>query len=197
MNTDLVTRDTFICPISRQIFNKPVLAADGFYYEQSQITLWFKTNNTSPLTNLPIDKKLIECHLFNNYYNDDTYKHYPYTNGVQYVMKEDGLYTLDGRRSDYNDDQWNSDSNNDQDRVNDNGTYRYNQNIDSLEKVQKESEDSLKAKHEDELKRMKDSLQKEKENIDQKLEKLDKKTASYQDKSEPLPVDNYSFIIYI
>jgi len=113
------------------------------------------------------------------------------------MMKEDGLYTLDGRRSDYNDDEWNSDSNNDQNRINDNGSYRYNQNIDSLKKVLEESEDSLKAKHQDELKRMKDSLQKEKESIDQKLEKLDKKTASYQNKTESSPADTYSFIMYI
>lgn len=57
-------RDIFICPISRKLFNEPVLADDGFFYEKNEIEKWLKTKNTSPLTGLYISKKLISCHLF-------------------------------------------------------------------------------------------------------------------------------------
>ncbi len=57
--------------------------------------------------------------------------------------------------------------------------------------------DSLKAVHEDELKKMKDSLQKEKEEINKKLEKLNKGTALYQNNHEQKIPENYTFIMYI
>ena len=143
----------------------------------------------------------------NNYdwydYNDNN-GDYDYERGVEYVMREDGLYTLDGRRSDGNNDEWNSSENNDQNTNQNDGGYRYNQNIDSVKKIQEkqiqtmqQKVDSLKAVHEDELKKLKDSLQKEKDQINQKLEKLDTKTASYQYKSETKIPENYSFIMYI
>ena len=43
--------DKFICPISHQIFNNPVIAFDGFNYEKECIEKWFEKNNRSPLTN--------------------------------------------------------------------------------------------------------------------------------------------------
>jgi phage shock protein PspC (stress-responsive transcriptional regulator) len=195
MNFNIQQNDSLLM-VDRSI---PINTTDKFRNQYVQVTVAVPVGHYIKISQNFERGNRVHFQAFwnNNYYNDDTYKHYPYTNGVLYVMKEDGLYTLDGRRSDYNDDEWNSDTNNDQNRVNDNGSYRYNENIDSLKKKLQDSEDSLKALHEDELKKMKDSLQKEKESIDKKLEKLDKKTASYQDKSETLPVDNYSFIIYI
>ena len=35
-----------------------VLAEDGFTYERSAIEQWFKNNNRSPMTNMPIGKSL-------------------------------------------------------------------------------------------------------------------------------------------
>jgi hypothetical protein len=144
----------------------------------------------------------------NNYdwynYNDNN-GDYDYERGVEYVMKEDGLYTLDGRPSDRNNSDWNDNSqDNNVNPDQSNGGYRYNQNIDSVKKVQEkqiqtmeEKVDSLKAVHEDELKKMKDSLQKEKEDINQKLEKLNKGTALYQNNHEQKIPENYTFIMYI
>ncbi len=149
----------------------------------------------------------IEGFWRNNYdwynYNDNN-GDYAYEQGIEYVMKEDGLYTLDGRRSDRDNDDWNRSQNNNQNTDQNTGGYRYNQNIDSVKKMQEkqiqtmeQKVDSLKAVHEDELKKMKDSLQKEKEQINQKLEKLNKGTASYQNKNETNIPDNYTFIMYI
>jgi hypothetical protein len=136
-------------------------------------------------------------------YNDNN-GDYDYEKGVQYVMKEDGLYTLDGRRSNDNKNEWDQDQNNNVNPNDNGGGYRYNQNIDSVKKIQNKQiqtmerkVDSLKAVHEDQLKKMKDSLQKEKEDINNKLEKLNTKTASYQYKSETKTPENYSFIMYI
>jgi phage shock protein PspC (stress-responsive transcriptional regulator) len=135
-----------------------------------------------------------------DWYNDDSYQHFSYEKGVQYVMKEDGLYTLDGRPSDYNNSDWNNDSRNDQFNSNqNNGGYRYDQGIDSLKKEQDDQfkKDSLKIRQQEEFNHMKDSLQKEKEEINNKLEKLNKRTASYQYKNETKIPENYTFIMYI
>lgn len=40
-----------ICPISRDLFKDPVLAADGHSYERKDIKKWLEQNNRSPMTN--------------------------------------------------------------------------------------------------------------------------------------------------
>ncbi len=40
----------FICPISLNIMENPVIAFDGFTYEKSQIEAWLKIKNFSPMT---------------------------------------------------------------------------------------------------------------------------------------------------
>lgn len=84
--------------------------------------------------------------------------------GVDYVMKADGLYTLDGRPAD----EWKHPSanpENDSDNMSTPDNYRYdNSTIPAV--------DSLKMKLELEKQRVKDSLQKVKENIDKQLNKL-------------------------
>ena len=134
----------------------------------------------------------------NNYdwydYNDNN-GDYDYERGVTYIMKEDGLYTLDGRRSGDNNNDWNSSNNDNYNREN-NGNYRYDQNRDSLKIMQENKVDSIKA-NQDELNKVKDSLRKEKDEINQKLEKLNKRTASYLNKSESNLSENYTFIMYI
>jgi hypothetical protein len=137
--------------------------------------------------------------FWNNYdWNDDNNQHFDYEKGIQYVMKEDGLYTLDGRRSDDNNNDWNNNNDTPADDQN-TGGYRYKQENDSLKKGRENQlkTDSLKSSQQDELNKMKDSLLKEKENINQKLEKLNKKTALYENKNETKIPDNYTFIMYI
>ena len=144
------------------------------------------------------------------YYNNNVENDYDFTYGEKYIMKDDGLYTLFGKRSDRNNDDWNDNSNGDDNNsvspnTNDsNGSYRYNQNIDSLKNVQEkqiqtmqQKVDSLKSVHEKDVNRMKDSLQKEKDEINQKIEKLNKGTALYQNNCIPKIPGDFTFIMYI
>lgn len=59
-------RDNFVCPISCQLFNKPVLAEDGYFYEESEIRKWLKTNDKSPMTNIYMGKSLRCSHLISS-----------------------------------------------------------------------------------------------------------------------------------
>eukprot|EP00253_Pinus_taeda_P027562 PITA_27562 len=53
----------FLCPILQEIMVDPHIAADGFTYEHSNIKAWLENNNTSPMTNEPLDHdKLIPNH---------------------------------------------------------------------------------------------------------------------------------------
>ena len=47
--------DAYICPITRELMEEPVITADGHTYDRAAITAWFsRGNHTSPLTNLPL-----------------------------------------------------------------------------------------------------------------------------------------------
>ena len=43
--------DHFICPISLEIMEDPVICADGMTYERKEIRRWFLHHTTSPKTN--------------------------------------------------------------------------------------------------------------------------------------------------
>ena len=59
MNKVALPLDNFKCPITRQIYYKPMLAEDGFTYEELPVQLWLKNNKISPLTGRVISDKLI------------------------------------------------------------------------------------------------------------------------------------------
>lgn len=50
--------DTYVCPITAELLINPVMAEDGQTYEQTEITKWFKTHDTSPITRKKIGKKV-------------------------------------------------------------------------------------------------------------------------------------------
>jgi phage shock protein PspC (stress-responsive transcriptional regulator) len=144
----------------------------------------------------------------NDWYDDDE-NDFDYKYGVTYVMRENGLYTLDGIPSDRNN-EWNDNSNGqDENRIapETDSSYRYNNNssrIDSLKNVQEKqiqkmqaAVDSMKAAREKEVEKMKDSLRKAKEEIDQRIEKLNKGTAMQSDAPTANAAENYSFIMNI
>eukprot|EP01026_Neomeris_dumetosa_P027035 TRINITY_DN2201_c0_g1_i5.p1 TRINITY_DN2201_c0_g1~~TRINITY_DN2201_c0_g1_i5.p1 ORF type:complete len:366 (+),score=36.71 TRINITY_DN2201_c0_g1_i5:92-1189(+) len=54
--------DVFICPITSDLMNDPVMAVDGYTYERKAIEEWFQQHSTSPMTNQPMDKTLIPNH---------------------------------------------------------------------------------------------------------------------------------------
>jgi hypothetical protein len=143
------------------------------------------------------------------YYNNDNSNDYDYSYDVKYIMKQDGLYTLDGKRSDGRDDDWNGSSDNNNESTppaNDqSGTYRYDNNpkLDSLKNAQEKqiqkmqaAVDSMKQAREKEVNHLRDSLNKAKEEIDKKIENLNRRTALIPNCGQKT-TDNYTFIMYI
>lgn len=60
---DVMPPSHFFCPILQEVMEDPHVAADGFTYEYSTIRTWLENNNTSPMTNLPLNhKNLIPNH---------------------------------------------------------------------------------------------------------------------------------------
>ena len=49
--------DGFVCSISQDIMEDPVVAADGFTYERKQIEAWLEGHNTSPQTGAALEHK--------------------------------------------------------------------------------------------------------------------------------------------
>lgn len=45
------------CPITKELMEEPVIAADGHTYEMSAMKLWLQQNDTSPATHLPLPHK--------------------------------------------------------------------------------------------------------------------------------------------
>ena len=120
-----------ICPLTKNIFNDPVVADDGFTYEKEAISSWLKNNSSSPLTREYIRKKLTsnkviktQCMEFfdkvknncdtiiqNNYPNDykksiDVYANaYEYTGStifLEFIYKtSDNVTDIDSRINNY------------------------------------------------------------------------------------------------
>ena len=63
--------DEFLCPITREVMNEPVVCSDGHTYELQSIQQWLRTHRTSPKTNsvLP-NKNLIPNHALRSQIND-------------------------------------------------------------------------------------------------------------------------------
>jgi phage shock protein PspC (stress-responsive transcriptional regulator) len=131
---------------------------------------------------VPVDKQIrvnkgigwpvhIGSDNWDNNWNNDYYdweENIRWQSDVDYIMKEDGLYTLDGRKADGWNDKKKSrrNVNTNSGTVVEDDNYRYN-NGEPMNKL-----DSLKMKEEKEILRIKDSLQKAKDNIEQQLEKI-------------------------
>ena len=49
----------FICPISLEIMEDPVITADGSSYERASIEVWFKKTDRDPLTNEIVASKAL------------------------------------------------------------------------------------------------------------------------------------------
>lgn len=58
--------ELFICPLTNQIFNDPVIAEDGQLYERSAIEQWFSENKISPLSRKVIHTNLVESYTIKN-----------------------------------------------------------------------------------------------------------------------------------
>jgi len=186
-----------------------VNTTDKFRNQNVQLTIYVPVGH-----NIKVNKNMgyNQIRVFGPWHDDDWYNwnddglYYKY--GEEYIMKEDGLYTLNGipanKEDKYRDNWDNDDDNNSSNSTQDGGNYRYNQHdkIDSLSEAKKlqmqkiqASLDSLNVEKEKENRRIKDSLEKAKETLQQKIEKLD-------DKNNPqafIGSDNkeYNFVMHI
>ncbi|MEO6187340.1 MAG: PspC domain-containing protein [Ginsengibacter sp.] len=130
---------------------------------------------------------------------------FDYQYGVEYVMREKGLFTLDGVPADEerNNQDWNSSGNNNRNDASHDGNYRYEgaSKQDSLmrvkdieiEKMQK-SVDSLKALKRQEIEKTRDSLRQAKEKLEERIQKLNDSSSQAFIKTV---VPGYSFIMHI
>jgi hypothetical protein len=53
--------DLIKCPLTDLIYYDPVVAEDGYIYEYMAIKYWFEKDITSPVTSVPIGKKLVRA----------------------------------------------------------------------------------------------------------------------------------------
>jgi phage shock protein PspC (stress-responsive transcriptional regulator) len=123
----------------------------------------------------------------NDYYDGD--EDIRWQSDVDYIMKADGLYTLDGRKADgWNDKTKKRSKTGVTINVNTDGTvteddnYRYNSG-DPMNKI-----DSIQMKLQKEKQRVKDSLEKAKQKIEQQLEKIGDNT--WNNNTEPSPLSS-------
>jgi hypothetical protein len=77
----------FCCPITKLIFCCPVLAEDGFIYEELAIIDWFKHNSTSFTNQKQIDKKITPVETMKNIVNDYLEKN-PQYKTEQFLFKK-------------------------------------------------------------------------------------------------------------
>lgn len=56
--------EAFLCPISFELMDDPVVASDGHSYQRFAIEAWLEKNDTSPKTNMAMDKRLIPNYSF-------------------------------------------------------------------------------------------------------------------------------------
>jgi ankyrin repeat protein len=92
--------DSLYCPITREIYNEPVVAADGFTYEKDALIMWFKNHNTSPKTNKIIDRVYLrsfdKIQQVRDYLIDN-----PQKIDEKYIKKEDIIENIINTKNNY------------------------------------------------------------------------------------------------
>jgi len=61
MDTIIIPNE-YECPISLEVMKDPVVASDGMSYERTEITRWFQTHDTSPVTGAICHTRLV-CNI--------------------------------------------------------------------------------------------------------------------------------------
>jgi hypothetical protein len=52
----------FLCPLTHEVMEDPVVAQDGYTYERAMITQWQARSCRSPMTNQPMGRALLPNH---------------------------------------------------------------------------------------------------------------------------------------
>mmetsp|Transcript_6126 Transcript_6126/g.8505 ORF Transcript_6126/g.8505 Transcript_6126/m.8505 type:complete len:622 (-) Transcript_6126:105-1970(-) len=55
--------DNFYCPLTREVFEDPVMTEDGQSYERRAIELWLQNHDTSPMTNMPLQDRSLRPNI--------------------------------------------------------------------------------------------------------------------------------------
>jgi ankyrin repeat protein len=66
----MTSEEDLICPLTRQIYKRPVTAIDGYIYEEDFIKQWFKKSKSSPMTREEIEPYVIQNQLTEKKVND-------------------------------------------------------------------------------------------------------------------------------
>ncbi len=143
---------------------------------------------------------------WDNWYGDNDYD-YDFKYGETYIMKQDGLYTLDGIPSNKeNEYRGNREDEYDENMPTNPGSYRYNKpdKIDSLidqKQLQRQkaqmSIDSLREERQRADQRLKDSLNGVKEKIEQKIQKIDDQDKPPSQAYIRVGNGEYNFVMHI
>lgn len=93
---ELIVDPIYLCPITREIMLEPVVASDGFTYEQDEIIEYMKTSKLSPITreelndnlyvNICIKNKIGELLTNNPELKLDQYRNFKFKNNKSDVM---------------------------------------------------------------------------------------------------------------
>lgn len=82
-----------VCPITLNIFHTPMIASDGFTYENQAIIEWLEVKDISPVTKEPIEKRIYPSILMQQYIQDYLDKH-PEEKEHQYTPSMTHMYNL-------------------------------------------------------------------------------------------------------
>ena len=83
---DTSDNDVLRCPISKFLFKEPVIIADGFTYEKTEIERWLLVNDTSPCTNVKLSHTKLCDNLFMKQTVEKYLKENPDQIDEQYVV---------------------------------------------------------------------------------------------------------------
>jgi ankyrin repeat protein len=98
INVDI---DSLKCPITRQIYNEPVVCSDGFIYEKEALKLWIKNNDTSPITREYIKNKEYYTLFEKKQQVKEYLLKYPEEISEQYLIKEDTIEDIINYKNNY------------------------------------------------------------------------------------------------
>ena len=191
----LVQQDSVLLMDKAITINK----TDKFRNQQVEVTIYVPVGHKIKID--PSFRNRNRVTFYRDWYDYQDNKDFDYSYGIEYIMKEDGLYTLQGNPSSYNNREDETDWNNEEDQNN----YRYNGgNFDSLKTEQQNqldkmerALDSTKNAQQKEMERLKDSLRKAKDEIDKRIEKLNTASFSCTEDNDGLIIRVNPFIMNI
>ena len=89
----------FVCPITLQLFENPVIAADGQTYERDAIVQWIARVGTSPITREPLDSNTLRPNrIIKNLIDELKKRNKNASPQAPFVSEEPGSYDAERQR---------------------------------------------------------------------------------------------------